>query len=338
MITPRTLKAGDTVGIIATARKVSQPEVEPAVRVFESWGLKVIKGANLYSKNNQFAGNDDERAADLQFMLDHPDVRAIICARGGYGTVRIIDRLDFEGFMKSPKWIVGYSDITVLHAHIHRHCGVETLHATMPLNFPADGSESKSVTALKNVLFGESPAYSFNAVQPMRKGQARGQVIGGNLSILVNLSGTRSQADIAGKILFIEDVDEYLYHIDRMMLNLKRSGQLQPLSGLIIGGFTKMNDNTEPFGKTASDIVFEHVKEYKFPVVGGFPAGHQHENMPLIFGREAIIEVGEQANLTFINPSDPHQKPAQRLVKPALYFTGFFVLLYILYALITGNF
>ena len=201
MITPAFLKPGDKVGIIATARKVSPEEVEPAIKTIQSWGLEVIEGAGLYLAENQFAGNDDQRAADLQMMLDDPEIKAIICARGGYGTVRIIDQLDFTAFQKHPKWIVGFSDITVLHSHLNKHFGIETLHAAMPLNFPGDGSPSPSVEALRNVLFGEVADYNVVTGNLSRTGHARGEVVGGNLSILYSLSGTDSDIETRGKIL-----------------------------------------------------------------------------------------------------------------------------------------
>lgn len=338
MITPAFLKPGDKVGIVATARKISREEVEPAIKVLESWGLAVELGGNLFETDNQFAGNDDLRAGDLQQMLDNPEIRAIICARGGYGTVRIIDQLNFLNFEKNPKWIVGYSDITVLHSHIHRNFEIETLHATMPLNFPADGGFSEPVEALRKCLFGEAPGYEIQAGELSRTGHAQGVVVGGNLSILYSLCGTPSEIETEGKILFIEDLDEYLYHIDRMMMNLKRSGKLEHLAGLVIGGMSQMRDNTIPFGKTAEQIIADVVKEYNYPVLFGFPAGHLDVNMPLVFGREAILEVGEQASLVFPDPAQPAGgKQLKGIIKPAAFILGFFVVLYVLYALLTGN-
>jgi len=338
MITPAFLKPGDKVGIVATARKISREEVEPAIHEMESWGLVVELGTHLFETEDQFAGNDDLRANDLQQMLDNQGIRAIICARGGYGTVRIIDRLDFSVFEKNPKWIVGYSDITVLHSHINKQLEIETLHATMPVNFPADGKTSESVEALKKCLFGEVPDYRIATGELSRKGYARGSVVGGNLSILYSLSGSPSDIETEGKILFIEDLDEYLYHIDRMMMNLKRSGKLEHLAGLVVGGMTQMRDNTVPFGKTAEQIVSDAVKEYKYPVLFGFPAGHQDKNLPLIFGREAILDVTEQASLSFLGPApQATTKPLKALIKPVLFIFGFFALLYFLYALLIGN-
>jgi muramoyltetrapeptide carboxypeptidase len=336
MITPAFLKPGDTVGIVATARKVTHADIEPAVKVMESWGLSVICGAHLYAEENQFAGSDEIRTGDLQQMLDNSEIKAIICARGGYGTVRIIDKLDFTEFIKHPKWIVGYSDITVLHSHIHRHFGIETLHATMPLNFPGVGSNSSSVEALRKVLFGGTPDYQFKPGVFSRNGHERGLVVGGNLSILCSLNGTPSDIETEGKILFIEDLDEYLYHIDRMMMNLKRSGKLDRLAGLVVGGMSQMRDNTIPFGKTAEEIIADAVKEYKYPVLFGFPAGHQEENLPLILGREAVLDVNTGAgNLTFMKPDNGTvNRNLTSLIKPVAFILGFFGLLYLLYSLL----
>lgn len=333
MRTPPFLKTGDKVGIIATARKVTHEEVEPAIRIFESWGLEVVEGKHLYDESHQLAGSDKARAADMQQMLDDIAIKAIFCARGGYGTVRIIDKLDFSAFKKNPKWIVGYSDITVLHSHVHKHCDVETLHAVMPLNFPKDGSENISTAGLRNCLFGETPVYSRHPGLGSRSGHVQGMVVGGNLSILYSLRGTPDDIDAEGKILFIEDLDEYLYHIDRMLMNLKRGGMLNKLAGLIVGGMTEMRDNTVPFGKTAEEIISSAIADYNYPVWFGFPAGHTAENQPLILGRQAILSVGEQAELIFQPPVKQGSKQYSSFIKPALFITGFFVLLYIIYEL-----
>jgi len=337
MITPPYLKPGDQIGIVATARKVSPEEMKPAIQEIGSWGLQVRLGKYLFEEDNQYAGSDEQRASDLQQMLDDLEIKAIICARGGYGTVRIIDSLDFSEFEKHPKWVAGYSDITVLHSHIHRHLGIETIHATMPLNFPSDGSTAPAAEALRKCLFGEAPEYRITAGPLSQPGNARGVVTGGNLSILYSLCGSPSDIETEGKILFIEDLDEYLYHIDRMMMNLKRGGKLERLAGLVVGGMTQMRDNTVPFGKTAEEIIADVVKDYKYPVLFGFPAGHQAENMPLILGREATLEVsGRTGALSFSTKTNPRGK-ARFQLKPLAYIAGFFGLLYLLYALLTGN-
>ncbi|KAF0198150.1 MAG: muramoyltetrapeptide carboxypeptidase [Bacteroidetes bacterium] len=337
MITPPYLKPGDQIGIVATARKVSPEEMKPAIQAIGSWGLEVRLGKYLFEEDNQYAGSDEQRTFDLQQMLDDPEIKAIICARGGYGTVRIIDRLDFSEFEKKPKWIAGYSDITVLHSHIHRHLGIETIHATMPLNFPSDGSTSPAAEALRKCLFGEAPEYRITAGPSSKDGNARGLVTGGNLSILYSLCGSPSDVETEGKILFIEDLDEYLYHIDRMMMNLKRCGKLERLAGLVVGGMTQMRDNSVPFGKTAEEIIADVVKEYKYPVLFGFPAGHQAENMPLLLGREATLEVsGQTGGLSFSKKTNTRGR-TQFQLKPLAYIAGFYGLLYLLYALLTGN-
>lgn len=295
MQTPPYLKTGDTVAIIATARKITPEEVKPAIDIFNKWGLNVITGENLFNEKNQFAGGDELRLVDFQNALDNPEVKAIICARGGYGTIRIIDKIDFSTFIKSPKWIIGYSDITVLHSHIHKISGIETLHATMPINFPKDNTQDAAVESLSKALFGKQLQHILenNLSGLNRTGEAESIVVGGNLSILYSLSGTKSQIDTKGKILFIEDLDEYLYHVDRMMMNMKRSGMLENISGLIVGGMSDMRDNLVPFGKTAEEIIKEAVAEYKFPVCFNFPAGHIKNNLAFFLGRKARLSVKE---------------------------------------------
>lgn len=300
MITPPYLKTGDKVAIIATARKVSFAEMEPAIAQLKSWRLEVITGNYLTANYNQFAGTDEERAADMQQMLDDADIRAIFCARGGYGSVRIIDRWDFKRFIAAPKWIVGYSDITVFHSHINRNFGIETLHGIMPINFPPDGSETPTIESLRKALFGEDIHYRVASHPLNRKGAAHGEITGGNLSILYSLTASNSDLDTNEKILFIEDVDEYLYHIDRMMMNLKRSGKLGRLAGLVVGGLTRMNDNTIPYGLTAEEIIADAVAEYDFPVCFNFPAGHQENNFAIVMGRQAVLSVADEVELRFL--------------------------------------
>lgn len=299
MITPPTLSKGDKVAIVSPARKISREEVANAIMTFQSWGLEVVEGEHLYSAWHQFAGSDEQRSADLQQVLDDPSIKAVICSRGGYGTVRIIDRLDFSGFLRHPKWIVGYSDVTVLHSHIHRHFGIETLHGVMPINIKPKCESNPSVTTLKKALFGKALNYRLPVKEIDRKGIAEGEIVGGNLSILYSLTNTGSDISTSGKILFLEDLDEYLYHIDRMMMNMKRSGKLEGLAGLVIGGMTKMRDNEEPFAKSAFEIIAEAVEEYSYPVFYGFPAGHADDNRALILGREVKLEIGEKISLTF---------------------------------------
>lgn len=289
MATPPFLKKDNNVAIVSTARKISKEELKPAIQLLESWGLKAVLGKTIGAEENQFAGSDDLRATDFQQMLDDPKIKAIWCARGGYGTVRIIDKLDFSAFKKSPKWIVGYSDVTVLHSHIHNF-RIETLHAQMCLEIENKTEEARE--SIRKVLFGE--AYSIemkrtDSVAPL--GILKDELIGGNLSVLYSLCGSTSEMKTDGKILFIEDLDEMLYHVDRMMMNLKRSGYLKNLKALIIGGMTEMKDNKVYFGKTAEEIIVDLVKEYEYPVILNFPAGHIADNRALILGREVEINV-----------------------------------------------
>lgn len=300
LIRPQSLKPGDRVGIVAPARKVSREEMAPAIEVIGLWGYGVIEGKHLYGSSDQYSGTDEERASDFQAMLDDPGIKAIFCARGGYGSVRIIDRLDFTAFGKSPRWVIGYSDITVFHSHINKHLGIQTLHAPMPINFPGDGKMNESLDNLKKLLEGEDTTYLIPAHPYNRSGNAVGQLCGGNLSMLYSLSGTPTDVETEGKILFIEDLDEYLYHIDRMMMNLKRSGKLENLAGLVVGGMSDMNDNEVPFGKTAYEIIAEAVSDYSYPLVFGFPAGHTPDNLALVMGGEYEFIVGERNSLRLL--------------------------------------
>jgi muramoyltetrapeptide carboxypeptidase len=297
MILPSYLKKGDTVAIIATARKVSKEEIQPAVSFFESYGLSVLLGKNVFASNNQYAGNDLQRTEDLQWALNDKSIKAIIIARGGYGSVRLIENIDFTEFKKHPKWLVGYSDVTVLHNAIH-NIGVATLHATMPLNFSKNSEATKSMI---DALFGNLKEIKTEENYSNIAGKAKGQLIGGNLSLLYSLSGTSFDIDTTDKILFIEDLDEYLYHIDRMMMQLKLSGKLKKLKGLIVGGMTDMKDNPIPFGKFPEDIILDAVKEYNYPVCFDFPAGHIDKNLALYFGKDVELTVNDEgATLKFL--------------------------------------
>lgn len=287
MIQPAYLKQGDKVAIIATARKISPEELESAVTFLESYGLSVIFGNHLFAIDNQYAGSDAQRSEDLQWALNDPDIKAVFMARGGYGTVRLMDAISFDGFLKNPKWIVGYSDITVLHNTMHQH-GVETLHATMPINFYKDEEATRS---MMQALMGGLNAITALPHPLNRRGKGSGEIVGGNLSLIYSLSGTTYDLNTTGKILFIEDLDEYLYHIDRMMMQLKLSGKLENLAGLVVGGMTDMKDNLVPFGKKAEEIILDAVKDYHFPVCFHFPAGHIDRNMALYLGRKTKLDV-----------------------------------------------
>lgn len=300
-MTPPYLKPGDKIGIVSTARKIKLEELQLAVDYFQKLGFEIVFGKNLFLAENQFAGSDDQRAEDLQIMLDNPEIKAILCARGGYGTVRIIDKLDFTTFQKNPKWICGFSDVSVLHSHIEKNFGIETIHSVMPVQLQKLGGESRAAKTLINHI---SPAlskgegeYSFANHKLNRTGISEGKLVGGNLSILYSLLGSVSDIDTAGKILFIEDIDEYLYHIDRMMMALKRAGKLNKLKGLVVGGMTDMKDNAVPFGKTAEEIIMDAVKEFDYPVCFNFPAGHIDENCAVYLGRNVKLEVNATTSL-----------------------------------------
>lgn len=300
MIQPPFLKPGDTIAIAATARKISIEELRPAIHLLESWGLKVFLPEQVLATNHQFAGTDDTRAFVFQQLLDNPDIKAIFCARGGYGTVRMIDKLDFTYFSSHPKWIIGYSDVTVLHSHIHSRLNIPTIHATMPINIVQDERLEVHTETLRKTIFGEQIIYSEPSHPLNRPGICHGQLVGGNLSILYSLCGSISSINTIGKILFIEDLDEYLYHIDRMMINLKRNGLLSNLAGLLVGRFTDMHDNAIPFGSTAEEIILDAVKEYDYPVAFNFPSGHNGaQNHALILGHLATMSVGRETELSF---------------------------------------
>lgn len=294
IITPLKLKAGDKIGIVATARKISLQEIQFAIDTINGWGLEVVWGSTIGKEDFQFAGPDEERLADFQNLLDDDSVKGIICARGGYGTVRFVDEIDFRKFSKKPKWICGYSDITVLHSHLLNVYNIASVHSTMPLSFSENTEDS--LESLREILFGENVSYSFAANKLNRIGSEEGILCGGNLSLLQNLSGTDSDLDTDEKILFIEDVDEYLYHFDRMIQWLKRSGKLNNLSGLMVGHLSKMKNLNEknPFGKTAEEIVAEAVREFDYPICFGFPAGHENDNRALIIGGRYGLTVGNE--------------------------------------------
>ena len=288
MIIPEKLKIGDKIAIISTARKITIEELTPAIKTLESWGLKVVLGINLFQEDDQFSGTVEQRTADLQIMIDDNSIKAVLCAKGGYGTVQIIDFINFTNLKNNSKWFVGYSDVTVLHSQLN-NLGIASIHATMPINFESNTEESLS--SLKNSLFGNLNVIEFKAHPLNKLGKINGVIVGGNLSILYSLLGSQSNINTKGKILFIEDLDEYVYHIDRMMMNLKRNGMLSTLKGLIVGGMSDMNDNHIPFGKTAEIIILEHTKDYDYPVCFGFPAGHLSDNRGIRFGVNSALEI-----------------------------------------------
>lgn len=292
MITiPPYLKKGDTIGIVCPSGFMPAENAHTCIKTLESWGFKVRVGSTLGSQSNYFSGSDKQRTQDLQKMLNDGGIKAILCGRGGYGLSRIIDKLDFQKFKRSPKWIIGFSDITVLQAHIFQHYQIATLHAPMAAAFNDDGYKNQYIASLKNAMSGAVANYSCAAHALNKIGSGEGELIGGNLSLIAHLVGTHSSYKTRHKILFLEDVGEYLYNVDRMMIQLERAEMFKHLQGLIIGGFTDMKDTTTPFGVDVYNIIHEHVKDYKFPICFGFPVSHGTENVALKIGVKHELKV-----------------------------------------------
>lgn len=285
---PLHLKKGDKVAIVCPAKKLPR-RIDDAIEILKQWGLEVVIGESVYASENQFAGSDDLRTRDLQGFLDDPEIKAILAARGGYGTIRIIDELDFTTFCQHPKWIVGFSDITVLLAHILSLCNVMGIHGQMPYTF--DDATPGSLESLRKALFGEEIKYSYHSSFPNREGTAEGVLIGGNLTMLIMLEGSASEMDYTDKILFLEDVGEQEYSIDRMMRMLKRSGKLANLKGLIVGAFNEIQNEKIPFGQSPEEIIMDVVKDYDYPVCFNFPTGHIDDNRAMIVGATIALQV-----------------------------------------------
>lgn len=300
---PPYLSEGDLLAITSPAGAITLQEIQPAILQLQSWGLKVKIGDTIGKKDFTFGGTDEERAQDFQMQLNDPEVKAILCARGGYGMVRIIDHIDFSHLKKHPKWIIGFSDITVIHSHLSRNCGIASLHSKMCNSFPDDWSKAEpiqieTILSIKKALMGEKMSYSSPPNSSNREGTASGILVGGNLKTLESLSGSSSDIKTAGKILFVEDTGEYLYSIDRMFWNLKRSGKLDRLAGLIVGGFKiKPDDAGSEFGKTLEQIVLEKIKDSNFPVCFDFPVGHQKNNYAMQCGVKHELRVTDGSSL-----------------------------------------
>lgn len=289
---PPSLKKGDTIGLVCPSGFMDKKRTAKCIATLESWGYKVKLGETIGGKStNYFSGTDEERLKDFQTMLDDDDINAILCARGGYGLSRIIEGINFNKFKKNPKWIIGFSDITVLHSHIFSTLQISTLHAPMASAFK-DG-ENEFILSLKNALKGNKGNYQCAVHELNKTGKAEDILVGGNLSLLVHLIGTKSDIDTKGKILFLEEIGEQLYNIDRMMHQLKRSGKLEKLYGLIIGGFTDCKDTERPFGKNAQQIITELVKDYNYPLCFNFPVSHENENYALKVGCKYELNVGK---------------------------------------------
>src|SRR4051794_30177848 len=290
---PGYLKQGDTVGVICPSGYMPMENMETCLQTLVQWGFKIKIGRTLGKQFNYFSGTDEERLTDLQQMMDDVDVKAILCARGGYGLSRIIDKIDFTSFLKSPKWIIGYSDITILHSHIFNNYNIASLHSPMAAAFNDGGSETEYVQSLYKAVIGKPAEYSCEGYKLNKQGAARGELVGGNLCLLAHLIGSKSSIDTKGKILFIEDIGEYIYNVDRLMLQLQRAGMLSELAGLIVGSFTDMKDTVIPFGASVYDVIYDKVKDYNYPVCFNFPVGHTQENVALKHGIVHSLEVAE---------------------------------------------
>lgn len=295
---PPSLKKGDTVGIVCPAGYMDAAKAAECIRVLQQWGFNVRTGDTLGGASvNYFSGTDEERLQDLQRMLDDDTVQAVLCGRGGYGTGRIIDRISFKKFRRRPKWVIGYSDITIFHNHVYRNYGIAGLHAPMAAAFNNNGFKNRYIRSLREALSGEKACYTVSGNGYNRRGRAEGPLVGGNLSLLVNAIGTRSDMQTKGKILFVEDIGEQKYNIDRMWYQMKRSGKLSQLEALIIGGFTDLQDTTRPFGEDIKDLLWDKVKEYGYPVCFDFPVSHDRENYALKVGANYRLTVDKKVVL-----------------------------------------
>jgi muramoyltetrapeptide carboxypeptidase len=297
LIIPAYLRAGDIIGITCPAGSITLKEIQPSIDLIGTWGFRVKIGDTVGKKDFTFGGTDDERTKDLQQMMDDPSLKAILCARGGYGSVHIVDRLDFKGLSAHPKWIIGFSDITVIHCHLHRYLNMASIHSKMCNSFPDDWNKAEpvqidTILSIRQALSGGAICYPIVPSDKNRTGLAEGQLVGGNLKTIETLAGTASDLPTDGKILFVEDTGEYLYSIDRMFWNLERTGKLAGLKGLIIGGFKiRPDDPGEDFGRTLYDIVWERVGRYAYPVCFDFPVGHQKDNYALKYGIVHRLEI-----------------------------------------------
>ncbi len=292
-IIPAYLKAGDTIGIISPASIIDKQKVDQAAQLLRNMGYNVVYARHVFEKHNQFAGTDKQRTADLQSMIDDETVKAIICSRGGYGSLRTILPVDWSRFVHKPKWIVGFSDVTVLHSKLHS-MHIASVHGVMPSHFVKNRKPSQSFVSMMDAIEGKNLHYEFSSSEYTICGETTAPVVGGNLSILYSLRGTPYDIDTDGKILFIEDLAEYLYHLDRIMMNLKTGGKLRNLAGLIVGGFTSMKDNDTPFGKNVEEIILDAVSGYGYPVAFNFQAGHQAINLAIKMGCRATLSINEQ--------------------------------------------
>lgn len=291
------IQPGHLIAVVAPAGKVQPERIMPAIQWLENRGYRVWQGEHMLGCNFQYSGTDEERTADVQTALDNPEVKAIIFARGGYGTVRIVEKLNFDSFIKYPKWLVGFSDITILH-NICNRLEIPSLHGAMVRDgLGSDGTPTSGFLAMIEMLEGKQIRYNMNPYPLNKSGRVKAQLVGGNLSLLYSLIGTTFDLDTTGKILFIEEIGEYLYHTDRMMTSLRLAGKLKGLKGLVVGMFTDVKDNPEPFGKSVEEVIAEAVSGYDFPVCFGIKAGHGEPNLPMIFGNNWSLEVNETGSV-----------------------------------------
>ena len=294
LIQPEYLKSGDTISIIAPSGVLNNfdNKITKAINIFKSWGLNVVIGNHIFDKNGHFAGTDKNREKDFQKVLDNKNIKAIWCARGGYGAVRIIDNLNFDSYLKNPKWIIGFSDITVIHNKLNL-LNSESIHAMMITGFDDIDQNNDSLSKLKTVLFGDNLSYSINSNKNNKTGKSEGILVGGNLTLIQSTIGSKTELKMKDKILFIEEIGEYAYHIDRMLHSLKRADYFENCKGLIVGQISDVKKNTTDFGRSINEIILDILDEYNFPILFDFPAGHEKTNFPIILGRKVILEVSK---------------------------------------------
>jgi len=297
MITiPPYLKKGATIGITCPAGYMPKEKAQTCIDTLQQWGFTVMVGKTLGSEStNYFSGTDEERLFELQAMLDSEEINAILCGRGGYGLSRIVDQLNFTKFKKKPKWVIGYSDITVLHCHLHSKLKIASLHSPMAAAFNDGVKGNEYIDSLHKAITGKKAKYKSGVYAFNKAGKAAGELVGGNLALLVNMIGTKSEPATKNKLLFIEDIGEYIYSTDRMMMQLKRSGKLDNLAGLIVGNFTDTKDTERPFGKTVYQAIYDIIKEYSYPVCFNFPVGHAKENYALKTGAQYVLTVADKS-------------------------------------------
>jgi len=303
LIQPELLKSGDTISILAPSGVLNNfdNKITKAINIFKSWGLNVVLGNHIYDKNGHFAGTDKNREKDFQKALDNKNIKAIWCARGGYGAVRIIDKLNFDNYLKNPKWIIGFSDITVIHNKLN-FLNSESIHAMMITGFEDIGQNNDSLSKLKNVLFGDSLSYSITSNKNNKTGKSEGIIVGGNLTLIQSTIGSKTELKMKDKILFIEEIGEYAYHIDRMLYSLKRAGYFENCKGLIVGQISDVKKNTTDFGRSINELILDVLDEYNFPILFDFPAGHEKTNFPIILGRKVILDVSKsESKVIFYN-------------------------------------